>query len=462
MKTMRRSWAIWAAATLMVGCGGGALPERDSTTKTASAARANPSDSAAASPDVVVQLRLGSALEALLVAQNLSLVDRFGSRPIYRLRAPAGADLDLVLAGLRQHPSVRFAEPNARSDAPESRRNTAWVIGGDAGVYAAQWAPQALRLSAAHTISLGTGVRVAVLDTGADLLHPALAAQWARDTAGRIVGRDFVDDDANPSEVGGPADAGYGHGTHVAGLVALAAPGARILPARVLDAQGVGNTWVLAQALGWALDPDANPATDDGAHVINLSLGTTAKTELLKVATDLATCEFDDDNDDFKDPGFDADRARCAAGHSAVVLVAAGNSGTDTEVLYPAAEGVKGTLSITASTSQRRLAAFSNFGSWISVAAPGELIVSTVPGGGYGSWSGTSMASPLVAGVAALLMSTPAKDGDPSRSAIRQWLPESVSKRLTDRSAYLCGTSFRQVDAQAALLDTQAPAEPCP
>lgn len=459
MKTKYGTW-VGLAAALIAGCGGGGgTAESDGSTTAAGPARRL---GAQASADMVVQLRPGTSLEGLLAGQGLTLVDRFGSRPIFRLRAPAGADAEFVLAMLRQHPGVRFAELNARNDAPESRRNTAWTIGGDAGVFSAQWAPQALRLSAAHASAVGTGVRVAVLDTGADLTHPALAGQWARDSSARVLGRDFVDDDADPSEAGGVADAGFGHGTHVAGLVALAAPGARILPVRVLDAQGVGNAWVLAEAIAWALDPDGDAITDDGAHVINLSLGSTAKTELLKLVTDLATCEFDDDDDDIRDSGFDADRARCAAGKAAVVLAAAGNSGLDTEMLYPAAEGVKGTLSVAASTALRRMAPFSNFGSWINIAAPGELVISAVPGGGYGTWSGTSMASPLAAGVAALVLSTPAKDGDPVRSALRQWRPEDVSKRLTDRSAYLCGTSLRQVDAAAAVLDVQAPDVACP
>lgn len=457
MKAMRGSLVSLATAALMAGCGGGGEAEPVGRVTAASATLSG----GEAPADFVVQLRPGTAVETLAAAQGLTVVDRFGSRPIYRLRAPATANAADVLASLHQHPGVRFAELNASTDAPESRRNSAWTIGGDSGVYAAQWAPQALRLSSAHTTSVGAGVRVAVLDTGADLVHPALVGRWARDAAGRVLGRDFVDDDANPSEVGSRADLGFGHGTHVAGLVALAAPGARILPARVLDRHGVGNAWVLAEAMGWALDPDGDMTTDDGAHVINLSLGSTARTALLKTVTDLATCEFDDD-DDFKDPGFDADRARCAAGWTAVVLAAAGNSGSDTELLFPAAEGVKGSLSIAASTAQRQMASFSNFGSWINIAAPGELVVSTVPGGGYATWSGTSMAAPLAAGVAALVLSTPAKDGDPSRSALRQWRPEDVAKRLTDRSAYLCGTSLRQIDAVAAMLDVQAPDVPCP
>jgi thermitase len=242
---------------------------------------------------------------------------------------------------------------------------------------------------------------------------------------------------------------------------------------------------VLAEALGWAVDPDGNPATDDGAHVVNFSLGGTQETQLLRMVTRLVTCDFafedeDDDEDedededkgkgkgtgkdqgDFKDPGFDDDRERCRQGGGAVVIAAAGNSGNDIERLYPAAEGVKGSLAVTASTIDRRIAPFGNFGGWIGVAAPGANIVSTVPGGGWGTWSGTSMAAPLAAGTAALVMTQPPKDGDPGRPVPRQWRAEDVVKRLTDRVEVLCGPSIKQVDAAAAVLDQPALDLKCP
>jgi hypothetical protein len=412
--------------------------------------------------DVVVQLRPGASAAALAERYTLTLVDQFGQRPIWRLRVADGADPDAAVTALRADARVRFAERTIEGETPEGRRGSLWAIGSSAGEYSAQWAPQAIRLAAARELSSGSGVRIAVLDTGIDLDHPALAPKLARRAGGSLLGRDFVDGDADPSERGSRADRGFGHGTHVAGLAALVAPAARLMPVRVLDRQGRGNTWVLAEALGWAVDPDGDPATDDGAHVINLSLGTLQRTELLKTVAELASCNFDDDDDDFEDPGFDDDRTRCGRGHAAVVTVAAGNSGSATEQQFPAAEDVKGVLSLTASTEADRLASFSNRGGWIQLAAPGAEVVSTVPGGGYGSWSGTSMAAPLAAGTVALVLATLPDGGDAGRAPPRQWTTELAAKRLTDFSAALCGASIRQLDARAAVEAVQAPDPACP
>jgi subtilisin family serine protease len=347
------------------------------------------------------------------------------------------------------------------TDTPEGNTNEAWLVGGDSGAYATQWAPQALSLAPAHAISTGTGVRVAVLDTGVDATHPSLVNQMARSSSGAVLGYDFVDDDADASELGSRADPGFGHGTHVAGLVALAAPGARVMPVRVLDRAGRGNIWVLAEAMSWAVDPDGNPNTDDGAHVINLSLGTKQETDLVETTIKLANCTFDDDDDDFQGPEFAADRIRCANGFGATVVAAAGNSGSITERQFPAAEETSGVLSVAASNAQFRLAPFSNSGSWIRVAAPGDNIISTVPGAGWGTWRGTSMASPLVAGTAALLIATPVPTPVPGRTALRQWLPTAVVDRIGNRTKQLCAGSIKQVDALSAVSNAQVGDPPC-
>lgn len=390
--------------------------------------------------EVLVQLQRGTDLPAIQTQYRLSLMSRFGSRPIFRFRVVGSTSTDTVVAALRTDARVVVAEPNFAAGAPEARRRTVWAVG-TPGQYTAQWAPAAMGLRPAHALATGQGLTVAVLDTGVDARHPALA--------GRLrAGRDFVDLDNDPSEVGVVGSGAYGHGTHVAGLVALAAPGAKIMPLRVLDRTGEGNVWVLAEALLYAVDPDGVPTTPDGARVVNFSLGTTERTDILDLAKRLAECDdtADDDDDDDRakldDPGYQGDRDRCNAIGSAVVVAAAGNSGSATERQYPAAEGSPGSLAIAATNSAKGIAGFSNRGSWIDLAAPGVGITSTIPGGGYGTWSGTSMSSPLVAGVAALLFQQ-----NPD------WKPEDVTKRLRETSVPLCGSTLRQAHAQNAVLN---------
>jgi len=395
--------------------------------------------------EILVKLRTTSALAPLLSKYAVTLVDRFGARPIYRLKVIGNASAKDILAGLTLEPDVMIAEANSIHQSPEARKNVAWAIGTPQD-YVAQWAPQAMHLAEAQRIATGSGVRVAVLDTGVDATHPLLSGRLAP-------GFDFVDFDNDPSEVGSPANAGFGHGTHVAGLVAMAAPAATIIALRVLDADGVGNVWVLSEALLYAIDPDGDPNTDDGAQVINMSLGTMARTRILDAVAQIAACEPAIDDDpvaDRSDPGYNDDAIRCSRSAGAVVVAAAGNDASGSVKEYPAAESAKGLLSIAASKSDSTLAAFSNFGAWINVAAPGDGITSSIPGGGYATWSGTSMAAPLVAGTAALL-----------RSLNPNLRPQDVVQRIRNSSALMCGTSLRQVDAAAALTNIAPPAINC-
>jgi subtilisin family serine protease len=395
--------------------------------------------------EILVKLRSTDALAPLLAKYPLTLVGRFGARPIYRLKVIGSAPVKDVLAGLVLEPDVMIAEANATHRSPEARKNVPWTIGSPVA-YATQWAPQSMHLAQAQQLASGAGVRVAVLDTGIDATHPLLA--------GRLLpGFDFVDFDTDPSEVGSPASAGFGHGTHVAGLVAMVAPGASIMPLRVLDADGVGNAWVLAEALLYAIDPDGDPTTDDGAHVINLSLGSLSRTRIIDTIAQIASCAAavpDDAIGDRSDPGYRDDDIRCSGSKGAVVVAAAGNDASTSVREYPAAEGAYGLVAVGASAANGRMAGFSNLGSWIAFAAPGDAITSAVPGG-YGTWSGTSMASPLVAGTAALV-----------RSLDLQMAPADVVRRIKRNSATLCaGAQLRQVDALGAVSNLTPPPVVC-
>ena len=192
------------------------------------------------------------------------------------------------------------------------------------------------------------------------------------------------------SEEGDQQTGPYGHGTHVAGLIALVAPEAKIIPVRVLDQFGVGNIWVLAEALAYAVDPDGDPRTADGADVINLSLSTPRETEL--IGNLLGELCGSSASEDFP-----------VSGNPYLVVVAAAGNGGNSDRQYPAAENVDGLIAVGSSTIDDRLASYSSRGSWVHVAAPGHAILSTVPGGQYGTWTGTSMAAPIVAGEVALV-----------------------------------------------------------
>ena len=245
----------------------------------------------------------------------------------------------------------------------------------------------------------GSGTTIAVIDTGVDLDHPEFL--------GRIVaGYDFVDDDSI-------ADDGNGHGTHVAGTIAGANDGtgitgvaydAAIMPLRVLGNDGYGWTSDIISAVRWA--------ADNGAHVINLSLGVSGYSQAM------------------------ADAISYASGRGSVVVMAAGNSGGMAPE-YPAAHAIDHGIAVGAVDSNRSFAGFSNRAGSTQldyVTAPGVNIYSAVPGGGYDTFNGTSMATPHVAGVAGLLKS---HDGSLSASAIEDLLTGSGSNNsISDSTAW--------------------------
>ena len=394
-------------------------------------AQTSPVSPAALPAEVIVKLT--SSADLATVAADYALdptpIDRFRSHSIYRLRILDGASPRDKASVLMADSLFRvvYAEPNLPTQAPEGQGHVLWAGGGGAGDYVAQWAALKIRLSEAHAVTSGAGITVGVLDTGVDLTHPALAARL-------VSGFDFVDADADPSEVGVyGANPLFGHGTHVAGLVNLAAPDAMIMPLRVLDQNGLGDEWTVAAALAYAIDPDGNPATNDGASVINLSMSSIEQSNLIRDVLKAVTCSDPDRASPDDLPCF------LTEGRGAVVIAAAGNRSSSIPE-YPAGDRVAGSLSVGASTQTDTVASFSNYGSWVSLAAPGEGILSTVPGGGYGTWSGTSMAAPLVAGTAALV-----RAANPSLSTAK------TVQRIVSKATDIRGSIRYRVDAAAAL-----------
>jgi subtilisin family serine protease len=209
--------------------------------------------------------------------------------------------------------------------------------------------------------STGNGFTVAIIDTGIQLDHP--------DLQGNIVsGYDFVNDRENATD-------DHGHGTHVAGIVAAlqnqagivgSSHSAKLMPVKVLNSTGSGYVSDVAKGIYWA--------TDNGARIINLSLGTTVDSSTLKGAIDYAS-------------------------RKGVLLAAAAGNESGSPCNYPAAYNE--VVCVVATDNTNKLASFSNIGG--ELAAPGVSNYSTFLGSTYRYLSGTSMASPHVAGSLAIV-----------------------------------------------------------
>lgn len=295
------------------------------------------------------------------------------SRGIYLLQPAPGVSPGHLASEMEDDPRLLYVELNQAADAPEAIGRLGFAWGGpDPGPYHGQYAPAMLGLPAAHALSQGAGVVVAVIDTGVQFDHPNLVGHLT------ATGIDFVDGDDTPQDEPGSGFA-YGHGTHVAGIVRLVAPQAQIMPIRVLDTDGRGYSAAVAEAILFALE--------NGADVINLSLGMPDQSDLLE------------------------DVVEDAAAAGVVVVAAAGNL-NNSQPQYPAASEC--TIGVTAIDAQRVKASFASYGSWVLLSAPGVGIESSVPLSGYGVWSGASMAAPFAAGQAALLLSL-----DPSLTVVQ-------------------------------------------
>lgn len=348
---------------------------------------------------IMVRVAPGQTLQAFIDALEAdygltaSLFDSIPDRPVHLLLLDVPpdwteADLDQfeLALSLDYAALIVWGEFLYTDEAPEGGTGSTFVssIGGQE-LFDSQYATQTIDSGGAQQRSTGVGVVVAVLDTGIDPGHPRLA--------GRIApgGADLVENDGDPSDTGDDEDNDgdllvdemTGHGTFVAGLVSLVAPDSLILPVRVLDTEGRGDLWLLAKGIYYAIDR--------GVEVINISVSSTYKSDAVEEAVDAA-----------KNLGI-------------VVVAAAGNCDRSEPEEHPAS--TSNALGVAATDDQDVKGAFSNFGQKLFISAPGasvglhaepdpdRSIVSTVPGGEYAYWEGTSMATPLTAGTAALIRS---------------------------------------------------------
>src|SRR5918995_2765744 len=180
---------------------------------------------------VIVKLDQGATITQINATYGSTVVEQFpGSTDIFLLGLPASSEVKKTVEQMVSDPRLLYAEPNFFAQPPEGGgRHRAFGVS-DVAPTSEEYAAQALGLSSAHAISQGDGTTVAVLDTGAQLDHPALKANFK--DAGRY---DFVEGDTNPSDLpvgrdadcDGAKDEMVGHGTHVAGIVDITAPEAK-------------------------------------------------------------------------------------------------------------------------------------------------------------------------------------------------------------------------------------------
>jgi hypothetical protein len=279
---------------------------------------------------------------------------KIGQSDLYIVDLPGNASEKAVAARLAHHPAFKFAEIDQEVE-PALIPNDPY--------YGSAWHLPKIGAPSAWDSSLGSGVTIAILDSGVDSAHPDLATEL-------VPGWNFYENNSNTSDV-------YGHGTKVAGAAAAAgnnalgvasvAARAKIMPIRVSGSNGYATWSAISQGLIYA--------ADRGVRVANASfLGLT-----------------------------DSSSTRSAAQYmknkGGLVIVSGGNTGVQQN--YAATTSM---IPVSATDGNDVRTSWSSYGNYIALAAPGAGIWSTTKGGGYGAVSGTSFSSPVTAGVVALMM----------------------------------------------------------
>jgi thermitase len=355
MSRPRTAWQPLLLAAFLLAMG---LPRNSDAASARQTGRVRPGE-------VLVELRDGA--DADTVARRSGAARRTHVRSsVHRLTVRPGEE--------RARAEALQRDPDVVAAAPDYMRSALDVTPNDAFYSQQWWLPKIAAPTAWESTTGSPTIKVAVLDSGADLTHPDLQGNLAPGTNTLGVEPGAVSPGCG---VTGEQD-DYGHGTHVAGIaaavgnngvgVASVAWNAKIQPVKVLDCTGNGSDAQIIAGIDWAI---AN-----GSNVLNLSLGGPEPSSVLDAAIDRAW------------------RA------GIVVTAAAGNQGSNIP-FYPAAS--PGALAVAATNQSDGRPSFSNYGSFVALAAPGDSILSTTNGGGYGTKSGTSMASPVVAGAAALV-----------------------------------------------------------
>ncbi|MBU1699570.1 MAG: S8 family peptidase [Candidatus Eisenbacteria bacterium] len=321
---------------------------------------------------IQVQLADGYSIESVNACYGTATRDSLP--PLYLLTIPEGCDEQLLITDMAAD-SARFVcvEHAYREETPEGvRQMIVAAVGGTIDQYWDQNVVERLHLPLIQGTAQGDGILVAVLDTGVLATHEALAGAIAPG------GYDFIDNDAEPldeangidDDLDGQIDEGSGHGTLVAGVIHLAAPGAQILPVRVLDDEGRGTTFALAKGIRYAVE--------QGADIINMSLGLPEHSGV--VAHELAQASL----------------------ASVGMVSAVGNLGVDSVQYYPASDFR--VLMVAALDSMDVKADFSSYHAKVALSAPGVGIMGPYYDGAYALGAGTSFSAAFISGQCALIL----------------------------------------------------------
>ena len=369
---------------------------------------------------VVMMVKPGASAYQVAAQYGGTVVDEVPALGLYRIALQAGDDVARCAQAMMGDQRVSNAEVNGLARLAECRQSSVafsesfrnWRDVSDQGALARLRAPRA------QTAASGIGVLVAILDTGIMFDHPALVGHLALPgiESGVLTSPGAERAQQLDTNLDGFVDGALGHGTHVAGIVLAVAPRARLLPVRVLDSDGVGTAFDVANGIVQAVQR--------GAQVINMSLGmpspSTAVESAIRYARDAGTVVVaPTGNDHVGRPEFPASMPE-------VVCVA----GLDSVDVH---------------------SSFTNFGTGTDLAAPSTGILSTYYGGGYARWSGTSMAAPFVSGTAALLygLSLPGGPGVPAR--VESFLQAGAFSLSAIDPAYAAVLGAGRVDAAASV-----------
>lgn len=346
------------------------------------------------------------------------------------VRIPAGQSVESAVKQYGALSEVEYAEPNYIRRAFATPNDTYYQQG-------LQWGLAKIQAPSAWDETTGSDtVIVAVVDSGVDYNHPDLAYNIWPSTGYDFIANNDASTGGNPTEDTDPKDE-MGHGTHVVGIIAAVTNnsagvagvaggfypqrGCRIMAVRVLNANGDGTDFTVSKGIVYA--------ANNGAKIINLSLGGVAFSHTLKAAVDYAAYGVADSTVNY------------AYSKGCILVAASGNGGSDgvgdPQVAYPAA--YDNVIAVGAVDSNDVRASFSNYGPELAIVAPGQQIYSTMPtytvtenskgySLTYSYMSGTSMATPMVAGVVALMIS---KKPLMTQSDVRTALINTTNKNMT-------------------------------